>query len=296
MVPMTPVIFDRQLFARRRARALAERKPGADFLLLLAADDLADRLAAVDRHFTRALVVGDPTGTLAARIAGGRVDEVVRADLLVPGTDGGGAVVIDDEALPFANGAFDLVVSSMALQFANDLPGALIEARRVLRPDGLFLGVLAGGDSLTELRQAFLAAESRRSGGVSPRIAPMAEVRDLGGLLQRAGFALPVADQDRLTLRYANALALMDELKAMGATNVLAGRRRGLTGPALLAEVASTYQDMFSDPDGRIRASLALISLSGWAPHESQQKPLQPGSAKMRLADALKAAPPRDDD
>lgn len=296
MVPMTPVIFDRQLFARRRARALAERKPGADFLLSLAADDLADRLAAVDRHFTRALVVGDPTGTLAARIAGGRVDEVVRADLLVPGTDGGGVVVIDDEALPFANGAFDLVVSSMALQFANDLPGALIEARRVLRPDGLFLGVLAGGDSLTELRQAFLAAESRRSGGVSPRIAPMAEVRDLGGLLQRAGFALPVADQDRLTLRYANALALMDELKAMGATNVLAGRRRGLTGPALLAEVASTYQDMFSDPDGRIRASLALISLSGWAPHESQQKPLQPGSAKMRLADALKAAPPRDDD
>lgn len=287
---MTPVIFDRSLFARRRARALAERRPGADFLLALAADDLADRLAAVDRRFSRGLVVGDPTGRLADRIAAGRVDTVVRADLLVSGLDGGGAVVIDDEALPFANGAFDLVVSSLALQFANDLPGALIEARRVLRPDGLFLGVLAGGDTLTELRQAFLTAESRRS-GASPRVAPMAEVRDLGGLLQRAGFALPVADQDRLTLRYSSALALMDDLKAMGATSVLVDRQRGLTGPALIAEVASVYQEMFGDPDGRVRASLSLVSLSGWAPHESQQKPLRPGSAKMRLADALKSPP-----
>lgn len=293
---MTPVIFDRSLLARRRARALAERKPGADFLLALAADDLAERLAAVDRRFSRALVIGDPTGLLAARIAAGRVDEVVRADLLVSGLDGGGALVLDDEALPFVGGVFDLVVSSLALQFANDLPGALIEARRVLKPDGLFLGVLAGGDTLTELRQAFLQAESRRSGGVSPRVAPMAEVRDLGGLLQRAGFALPVADQDRLTLRYSSALALMDDLKAMGATSVLADRRRGLTGPALMAEVAAIYQEMFGDPDGRVRASLSLVSLSGWAPHESQQKPLQPGSAKMRLADALKMPPRTEDD
>ncbi len=292
---MTPLIFDRHLFARRRMKALAERRSGADFLLALAADDLADRLAAVERQFSRALVLGDPTGLLAARIAAGRVDEVVRADLLVPGVDGGGAVVIDDEALPFGSGAFDLVVSSLALQFANDLPGALIEARRVLRPDGLFLGVLAGGDTLTELRQAFLMAESRRSGGVSPRVAPMGEVRDLGGLLQRAGFALPVADQDRLTLRYSSALALMDDLKAMGATSVLVDRRRSLTGPALFAEVAAAYQEMFGDPDGRVRASLTLVSLSGWAPHESQQKPLKPGSAQMRLADALKAHPPGND-
>lgn len=292
---MTPVIFDRHLFARRRERALAERRPGADFLLTLAADDLADRLAAVERQFSRALVVGDPTGVLATRISAGRVDEVVRSDLLVPGVDGGGVVVLDDEALPFADGAFDLVVSSLALQFANDLPGALIEARRVLRPDGLFLGVLAGGDTLTELRQAFLAAESRRSGGASPRVAPMGEVRDLGGLLQRAGFALPVADQDRLTLRYASALALMDDLKAMGATSALVDRHRGLTGPALISEVAAIYQDLFGDPDGRVRASLTLVSLSGWAPHESQQKPLKPGSAQMRLADALKVAPPDSD-
>lgn len=292
---MTPLIFDRQLFARRRARALAERRAGADFLLALAADDLADRLATVDRQFSRALIIGDPTGLLAARIAACRVDEVVRADLLVPGVDGAGAVVVDDEALPFSNGAFDLVVSSMALQFANDLPGALIEARRVLRPDGLFLGILAGGDTLTELRQAFLTAESRRLGGASPRVAPMGEVRDLGGLLQRAGFALPVADQDRLTLRYASALSLMDDLKAMGATSVLVDRKRGLTGPALMAEVAAVYQDLFGDPDGRVRASVTLVSLSGWAPHESQQKPLKPGSAQMRLADALKAGPGRDD-
>lgn len=292
---MTPIIFDRQLFARRRARALAEQRPGADFLLALAADDLADRLAAVDRQFSRALVIGDPTGLLAARIATGRVDEVVRADLLVAGADGGGAAIVDDEALPFVSGAFDLVVSSLALQFANDLPGALIEARRVLRPDGLFLGILAGGETLTELRQAFLTAESRRSGGASPRVAPMGEVRDLGGLLQRAGFALPVADQDRLTLRYANALALMDDLKAMGATSMLIDRRRSLTGPALMAEVAAIYQDMFGDPDGRVRASVTLVSLSGWAPHESQQKPLKPGSAQMRLADALKGGRGRDE-
>ncbi len=293
---MTPVIFDRPLLARRRARALADRRPGADFLLTLAADDLADRLAAVDRRFSRALVVGDPTGTLAAKIGAGRVDHVLRADLLGPGVDGGGAVVIDDEALPFSNGSFDLVISSLALQFTNDLPGALIEARRVLRPDGLFLGVLAGGDTLTELRQAFLMAESLRSGGVSPRVAPMAEVRDLGGLLQRAGFALPVADQDRLTLRYANAFALMDDLKAMGATSVLTDRQRGLTGPVLLAEVAAAYQEMFGDPDGRVRASLSLVSLSGWAPHDSQPKPLKPGSATMRLVAALKAPRPTDVD
>jgi len=283
---MTPVIFDRRFLARRRARALAERRPGADFLLALAADDLADRLAAVNRRFERALVVGDPTGLLSAHVAG-RADQVLCADLLVPGADGD--VVIDDEALPFAGGAFDLVVSALTLQFANDLPGALIEARRVLRPDGLFLGVLAGGDTLTELRQAFLLAESRRSGGVSPRVAPMAEVRDLGGLMQRAGFALPVADQDRLTLRYDNALGLMDELKAMGAAGFLADRRPGLTGPALIAEMATLYQEMFGDPDGRVRATLTLISLSGWAPHDSQQKPLRPGSASVRLADALKA-------
>lgn len=282
---MTPVIFDRRLFARRRARALAERRPGADFLLALAADDLADRLAAVNRRFERALVIGDPTGRLPAHVAG-RADQVLCADLLAPGADGD--VVIDDEALPFASGAFDLVVSALTLQFANDLPGALIEARRVLRPDGLFLGVLAGGETLTELRQAFLTAESRRT-SASPRVAPMAEVRDLGGLMQRAGFALPVADQDRLTLRYDNALGLMDELKAMGAAGFLADRRPGLTGPALIAEMAALYQEMFGDPDGRVRATLTLISLSGWAPHDSQQKPLKPGSAAMRLADALKA-------
>lgn len=285
---MTPVIFDRRQFARQRARAIARAVPGADFLMALAVDDLADRLAAVERRFARALVIGDPSPALAARVAA-QADAVVRADLLVTGFDGGGAIVLDDEALPFADGTFDLVVSALALQFANDLPGALIEARRVLRPDGLFLGVLAGGDSLSELRTAFVEAESRLSGGVSPRVAPMAEVRDLGGLMQRAGFALPVADQDRLTLRYATPLKLMDELKAMGAGNCLDGRRRGLTAPSLIAAAAADYADRFADPDGRVRASLTLVSLSGWAPHPSQQQPLKPGSASMRLADALKA-------
>ncbi|WP_237153231.1 methyltransferase domain-containing protein [Oryzibacter oryziterrae] len=286
---MTPVIFDRHQLARRRARALARPTDGADFLLALAAEDLADRVMAVARHFERVLVIGDPTTRVADALrATGRVDTITSADLLAPGlrpTEE--TLVVDDEALPFQAESFDLVISVLTLHWTNDLPGALIQIRRILRPDGLFLGLMAGGETLTELRQALLAAESERKGGVSPRVAPMGEVRDLGGLLQRAGLALPVADQDRLTLRYATPFHLMRELAAMGATNCLAGRARALTPPSLLMRAAEIYARDHADADGRIRATLALISLSGWAPHESQQKPLRPGSARMRLADAL---------
>jgi SAM-dependent methyltransferase len=181
------------------------------------------------------------------------------------------------------------VVSTLSLQFANDLPGALVQIRRALKPDGLFLGTLVGGDSLGELRSAFLAAESERTGGATPRVAPFADVRDLGGLLQRAGFALPVADIDRLTLRYETPFHLMRELAAMGAANPLAERSRRLTSAGLLQRAAEIYRETNADPDGRVRATIVLVSLSGWAPHESQQKPLRPGSAKARLADALKA-------
>ena len=197
--------------------------------------------------------------------------------------------MIDEEALPFADGSLDLVVSALALQFVNDLPGTLIQIRRALKADGLLLAALIGGDSLTELRQAFAAAESEIEGGVSPRVAPFADVRELGALLQRAGFALPVVDSDRLTVRYNSVFALMRDLRRMGATNALNERRRSPLRRATLQRMADIYAERFADPDGRLRATFEVAWLSGWAPHERQQKPLKPGSAARRLADALGA-------
>ena len=182
----------------------------------------------------------------------------------------------------------DLVVSALALQFVNDLPGTLVQIRRALKPDGLFLAAMIGGESLIELREAFAQAESEMEGGVSPRVAPFADLRDLGALLQRAGFALPVTDIDRVTVRYATPLALMHDLRRMGAANALTERRRTPLRRATLRRLFEIYAERFADPDGRIRATFEIVWLSGWAPHESQQKPLQPGSAKTRLADALR--------
>ena len=196
-------------------------------------------------------------------------------------------VAADEETLPFADGSLDLVASALSLQFVNDLPGALIQIRRALKPDGLLLAALIGGDSLRELRDAFAAAESEVEGGISPRVAPFADVRDLGALLQRAGFALPVVDADRLTVRYPSAFALMRDLRHMGATNVLRERRRSSLKRATLERMAQIYAERFADADGRLRATFEIVWLSGWAPHESQQKPLRPGSATHRLADAL---------
>ena len=193
----------------------------------------------------------------------------------------------DEEALPFRDGSLDLVVSALVLQFVNDLPGTLVQIRRALRPDGLWLAALVGGDTLTELRQAFAAAEAEIEDGVSPRVAPFVDVRAMGGLLQRAGFSLPVTDVDRLTVRYASPLALMRELRRMGAANPLLDRSRRPLKRALLARMMAIYAERFSDPDGRIRATFEIVWLSGWAPHDSQQKPLAPGSAQRRLADAL---------
>ena len=197
-------------------------------------------------------------------------------------------VVADEEALPFRDGSLDLVVSALALQFVNDLPGTLIQIRRALKPDGLLLAALIGGDSLTELRAAFAAAEAEVEGGVSPRVAPFADLRDLGALLQRAGFALPVTDVDRVTVRYASPLALMHDLRRMGAANALVERRRAPLRRATLRRMLEIYAERFADADGRIRATFEIVWLSGWAPHESQQQPLAPGSAKTRLADALR--------
>ncbi len=246
------------------------------FLLDRVAADVVERLSAVLRQFKQAADIGTPTDALRRTLAAtGKVESVTAVD------------VGDDEALDLAPGSFDLAVSALALQFVNDLPGALVQIRRALRPDGLLLAALAGGDTLTELRQAFAAAESEVEGGLSPRVAPFADLRDLGGLMQRAGFALPVIDSDRITVRYDNVFALMADLRRMGVTNILTERRRLPLKRATLHRMAEIYAARFSDSDARVRATFEIIWLSGWAPHESQQQPLKPGSAKTRLADAL---------
>ena len=261
-----------------------------DFLLARVAEDFIDRLSVIKRTFPKVLNLNAAPGTISrelGRVTG--VELVIETDLasafLHHGTAHG--VVCDEEALPFADECFDLVVSGLSLQYVNDLPGTLAQIRRLLKPDGLFLAAMVGGESLTELRQATLQAEAEFCGGVSPRVAPFGDVRDLGGLLQRAGFALPVADADPVTVTYATALDLMRELKAMGAGNVLVERRRVPMTRGLLLHVAEIYGQRFAETDGRIRATFEILTMTGWAPHESQQKPLRPGSAAARLADAL---------
>lgn len=277
-------IFDRSLLRVRQRRARLQ-KP-ATFLLDRVATDLGERLSAVLRRFDVAVDLGTPTDAVRRVLAtSGNVGTTITAGLR--DDESITRVAADEEALPFADGSLDLVVSALTLQFVNDLPGVLIQIRRALKPDGLFLAALAGGDSLTELRSAFAAAESEVGGGGSPRVAPFADVRELGGLLQRAGFALPVVDSERLVVRYDSALALMRDLRRMGATNILHERRRKPLRRGTLERVTEIYADRFSDPDGRVRATFEIIWLSAWASHESQQKPLKPGSAAQRLADAL---------
>jgi SAM-dependent methyltransferase len=287
----SPILFDRALLRSRRRRALVLAPSG--FLLERVVEDAADRIATVLRRFELALDLGTPGAALRrALIASGKVGTVIAADALVDRVAREDdtstlTVVCDEEALPFCDASLDLVTSGLSLQFVNDLPGTLVQIRRALKPDGLFLAALIGGDTLSELRQAFATAEAEIENGVSPRVAPFADVRDLGSLLQRAGFALPVTDVDRFTVRYASPLALMHDLRRMGATNALFERSRRPLTRALLARMMENYRALFADPDGRIRATFEIMWLSGWAPHESQQQPLKPGSAKTRLADAL---------
>jgi SAM-dependent methyltransferase len=282
-----PNIFDRTLLCARQRRA---RELGlATFLIDRTAGELAERLSAVLRQFERAVDLGTPTDTVARALDGtGKVATLVTAASDAAQRDGSFLrVVADEEALPFADGTLDLVVSALALQFVNDLPGTLVQIRRALKPDGLLLAALVGGESLAELREALAQAESEVEDGISPRVAPFVDLRDLGALMQRAGFALPVVDTDRLTVRYDSAFALMHDLRRMGATNVLTERRRKPLKRATLARMVEIYGERFADPDGRLRATFDVIWLSGWAPHESQQQPLKPGSATRRLADAL---------
>jgi SAM-dependent methyltransferase len=270
-----PILFDRGVLRVRQARAA--RQGAATFLLDRLSEELDERLQAVLRKFGNAADVGTPGDGLAAALSG-RVGSLTH--VAVPDDERQG-VALEAESL-------DLVVSALALQLVNDLPGVLAQIRRALKPDGLLLAATLGGDTLTELRQSFAAAEAELEGGVSPRVAPFADLRDISALLQRAGFALPVTDVDRIVVRYDSAFALMQDLRAMGATNVLVERRRTPLRRATLLRMAAIYAERFSDPDGRIRATFEVIWLSGWAPHDSQQKPLRPGSAKASLADAVR--------
>jgi len=268
-----PILFDRALLGMRLARA---RRDGAvTFLLDRATEDMADRLHAVSRSFSAAADVWTPGDGIVEALRA-RAASISQVEFT------------PSEALPLAPESLDLAVSALAFQFVNDLPGVLAQIRRALKPDGLLLAAMLGGDTLTELRQSFAAAEAECEGGVSPRVAPFADLRDIGALLQRAGFALPVTDVDRVVVRYASAFALMADLRRMGATNVLRERRHHPTRRATMLRMAQIYGERFADADGRIRATFDIVWLSGWAPHESQPKPLKPGSAKASLEAAVK--------
>ena len=243
---------------------------GDRFLERAAAEGAGDRLSAVTRHFARGLWIGD---TLPAEIAP-YAQDWISADF-------------DANEVLVADGPFDLVVSLHSLQWINDLPGALVQIRRLLNPDGLFVGALLGGGTLNELRDAFAHGESATRGGVSPRVSPFADVRDLGSLLQRAGFALPVSDVERLVVRYRDFSGLVRDLRSHGLTNAMAERSRAPLRRDTLAALLAHYAGHHADADGKLRATFETLYLTGWAPHESQQKPLSPGSAKARLAEAL---------
>ena len=269
------------LLQARQRRALIQGP--ATFLLDRVGEDMGERLAAVKRDFADVADIWT-LGDALRKPLGDRFKSFTHIDLQNAA----------QEVLPFRPEQLDLAISALALQFVNDLPGVLAQIRRALKPDGLLLAAMIGGDTLNELRQCFAAAEAELEGGVSPRVAPFADLRDVGSLLQRAGLALPVTDVDRVVVRYASAFALMADLRRMGASNVLLERRRLPTRRATMLRMAQIYAKRFADADGRIRATFDVIWLSGWAPHESQPKPLRRGSATASLEEAVKKAPKRD--
>ncbi|KRQ94293.1 SAM-dependent methyltransferase [Bradyrhizobium jicamae] len=268
-----PLLFDRALLRARMDRA--RRGGPVTFLLDRVREDFEERLQAVMRNFADVADIWTPDELLQKSLTD-RFRSIVRLD------------VDRSEVLSLQPESLDLVVSALAFQFVNDLPGVLAQIRRALKPDGLLLAAMLGGDTLTELRQSFAAAEAECEGGVSPRVVPFADLRDVGALLQRAGFALPVTDVDRVVVRYDSAFALMADLRRMGATNILVERRHTPTRRATMLRMAQIYGERFADADGRIRATFDIVWLSGWAPHESQQRPLRPGSAKASLEEAVK--------
>ncbi|ESW97938.1 SAM-dependent methyltransferase [Mesorhizobium sp. LSJC268A00] len=284
---MQPII-DTELWLVRKRRALAHPVAGADFLMRRAAEDLADRLGAVERKFGKAAVLfcqtPDATDVVAAS---GKAAEIVRVEADPAFLDGRPGLIAPLETVPFQPESLDLVVSLLSLQAMNDIPGMLVQIRRALRPDGLFLGAFAGAGTLSELRESLLAAETELYGGASPRVIPFTDVRDAGALLQRAGLALPVADVETVTVRYDTLFDLIADLRAMGETSALTDRSRRPGARKHFTRAAEIYAERFSDADGRIRASFSIVWMSGWAPDASQQKPLKPGSAKVSLKTIL---------
>jgi SAM-dependent methyltransferase len=286
---MVKAIFDHAAISRKRLRALRTGDRDAWFIMRHTADDLADRLATVGRRFDAAVAMNCLTDDAAQVLrASGKADDVIRVEPEAELLHGGRGVVSQPEIVPLEPESRDLIVSLLTLQECDDLPGMLIQIRRALRPDGLFLGAMLGGDTLVELRQSLLAAEAEIAGGVSPRVMPFADVRDAGALLQRAGFALPVTDIDSVVVRYDHIFALMRDLRAMAATNALLERPRRPASPRLFQRAGEIYAERFADPDGRIRATFSIIWMSGWAPAASQPQPLRPGSATVSLKDVLK--------
>lgn len=292
MTSSAPNLFDRALLRRRRERA-ADRLHEHDFLHKRAADEIGLRLDAIKRDFAMAVDLGAQHGVLGrvlrahpsiGTLISAEASPALLAKCPAP------HVACDEETLPFAPASLDLIVSALSLHMLNDIPGCLAQIRRALKPDGLFMAAAMGGQTLHELRACLMMAESEMENGASPRVSPMADVRDYGALLQRAGFALPVADADILKVSYGSSLALMAELRGMGAANVLCERSRKPLCRDVWRRADEIYAERFPAGDGRIEASFEIIYLSGWAPHESQQKPLRPGTARARLADALGVA------
>ncbi len=286
--PAAAAPFDRCAWRAHRDRAA--RTGRVDFLHAEIADRLLDRLDLVGREFAAVLDLGARDGGLTRALAGhGGVQSVVAAE---PSSAMAGAlpaprVAADPELLPFRDAGFDLIASVLALHWVGDLPGALVQLRRALKPDGLLLAAMFGGNTLVELRTVLFDAELAEEGGVSPRVSPAIELVDAAALLQRTGFAMPVADAEAITVTYPDALALMRDLRGMGETNALTARRRGMMRRATLARAAAIYAERFGQPDGRIPATFEVLFLSGWAPHPAQPQPLRRGSATTRLADAL---------
>jgi len=285
-------IFDRATLRKHRDRA-ARGFAAHDFLVREVAERLADRLSDVTRVFPLALDLGCHTGEMADTLGGrGGIKTLVQCDLspamaAKAAANGHATLAADEEWLPFADNSFDLVLSCLSLHWVNDLPGALVQIRRVLKPDGLFLAAMLGGETLADLRHCLHEAELAEEGGISPRVSPMADIRDMGRLLQRAGFALPVADADQVSVSYGDPMRLLADLRGMGETNAVVERRKSLSRRTTLLHALNLYQQKFADADGRFPVDFHILTLTGWKPHPSQPQPLPPGSGHVPLADVL---------
>ncbi|MCZ2203914.1 methyltransferase domain-containing protein [Bartonella sp. A05] len=288
-----PLIFDHTQIEHFRKRAFKNAKEGYDFLLSYVASDLYKRLSAVDRQFTLALDLHGHTGLAVPVLEkSGKVHSIerVETDTLYQSHQKK-FHLRHREVLDFPQHYCDLIISLLSLQLTNDTPGVLSQIKNILKPDGLFLAAMVGVGTLRELRESLLQAEIEIYGGASPRVYPFADIRDAGAILQRVGFAIPVADVEDITIRYDTLFDLMRDLKAMGMQNALINRSRRPLSKRFFLRAAEIYAQQFSDPDGRIRAHFSFIWLSGWAPHQNQQKPMRPGSAQISLVDILEKQP-----